>query len=175
MKKISVYVLFIVLAFVFSSIASATPTVEIFAWENSLMKNPLNTGIHLNAGDFLSVTVDPSDMWSAGSGPRVSNADGLGNPYGGNYGYYSNGSSSFLYGSLIGKIGSGGYFFVGTSFHNYVPNSGDLILLYWDSNYYDNFGYVTAEIDVNPVPEPSTMALLLLGIISVICFKRKLT
>jgi hypothetical protein len=77
-------------------------------------------------------------MWQAGGGDRESNANGLGNPYGGNFGNYSYGGYSFLYGSLIGRIGSGGYFFVGTSFNQALNQTGNLILLYRDCNYFDN-------------------------------------
>ena len=139
MKTISAFFLGILSVFIVISVSRATTFVDIFAYENSLKKNPLNTGIHLNVGDCLSIiTVDPLDMWRAGGGDRESDADGLGNPYGGKYGYYTYAGYSFLYGSLIGKIGSGSYFFVGTSFHNYISNSGNLMLLYWDSNYSDN-------------------------------------
>jgi len=174
MKTLSAFLLAALFICIFSGLTSATTIVDIFAYENSLMRNPLNTGILLNSGDVLSVTVDPLDMWRAGGGDRESNADGLGNPYGGNFGYYSYGGYSFLYGSLVGRIGSGGYFFVGTSFNQTVNQTGNLTLLYWDSNYSDNSGYVTAEIDVQPVPEPSSAALLMLGIACVVFLRKKL-
>ena len=53
---------------------------------------------------------------------------------------------------------------LGTTFDEIVNESGRLFLVYWDSNNGDNFGFVTASLDVNPsstVPTPG--GLLLLG------------
>ncbi len=143
-------------------------TVDISAHEHSLTNDPLNTHIFLNEGDTLSIHVDPMDMWSAGSNrpmSRASNADGLGNPLGGSYGLYSSAGSTFHFGSLIGQIGSGDYFFVGSSFNQTIGASGELTLLYWDSNYRDNRGSISAHISVNnPVPISSTLLLFGAGL-----------
>ncbi len=142
--------------------------VDISAYEHSLKNDPLNTHISLNAGDTLSIHVDPGDMWSAGNNhpmSRKSNADGLGNPLGGNYGLYSSGGSTFHFGSLIGRIGSGDYFFVGSGFNQKIETSGELTLLYWDNNYRDNRGSISADISVNnPVPISSTLLLFGAGV-----------
>jgi len=40
--------------------------INVYAYENSLMNNPLDTGINLDTGDLLSVRVDFNQIWSAG-------------------------------------------------------------------------------------------------------------
>ena len=124
-----------------------------------IQSSPLNTGITVNTGDWLTISSNPADTWVLGpDGPpsRTCNADGLTA-----YGYYTYGSSSFLYGAMVAKIGSAGSFFlVGT---NYGPQQlttgGTLYLMNWDSNTSDNSGFITAAVNTVPVP-PS---LLLLG------------
>jgi|GEM_PF-4382097 len=127
---------------------------EVQALENSLTGGlPLATGVTLTAGDHLVISAANDDTWSAGADDRTSNADGLGptNPFGGNYGNYTDpvSSQSFLYGALVGQIGTGPYFLVGTNFDDNVSQSGELKLLYWDSNNADNSGSVTVSIGVN--------------------------
>ena len=56
----------------------------------------LNTNLNLQPGQLLVISVDPRDTWSAGAADRTSNANGLGNPMGGNYGQFTRGSQSFL-------------------------------------------------------------------------------
>ena len=58
---------------------------------------------------------------------------------------------------------SGVFFTLGTGFSGPAPTSGTLKLYYWDSNNADNVGSVLA--DVRVVPEPSTYALLALGLV----------
>ena len=74
-----------------------------------------DTGIDVTERDVLIVNVDPNDDWSAGSGQpctRNSNADGLTKCYG----TYSMSNLSANYGSLVGRIGDGPFFLIGTSF-----------------------------------------------------------
>lgn len=128
----------------------------------------------LVAGQSFTVTVDANDLWSAGEIPRFSNADGLthdlvatgtdesgaaaGTLIGKNWGLYGN----FAYGELVGQIGNGSIFGVGTNFSGVAATTGELRLFYWDSGYSDNFGSITA--NVTAVPEPTNLALIGLGL-----------
>jgi hypothetical protein len=146
------------------SVSAYATTVDIYAYANSVKKTPLDTGITVATGDELTITTAFDDFWAAGGGPRTSNADGLGNPFGYNYGYYTYNGFSARYGALVGRIDTGNYFLVGTDFSDIVSESGNLILMYWDSNYGDNSGYVTADINaVSPTPTPEPATLFLLG------------
>ena len=124
---------------------------EVKAKENSSTGGSgLNTGITLEKGDLLTVSVDPLDKWSAGGGPRESNANGLSNPYGGDFGLYTKNGFSFFYGSLIGSFDGGKTFFgVGTRLEmTILNNGGELSLYYWDCNNQDNSGSITAIVEV---------------------------
>ena len=123
----------------------------------------------MTAGESFSVTVDANDLWSAGGLPRFSNANGLvvdlysvagddsgvtpGVLIGQDWGSYG----AFHYGELVGQIGSGPVFGVGTNFTGVADATGELRLFYWDSSYGDNFGAITATV---AVPEPANIALL---------------
>ena len=73
---------------------------------------------------------------------------------------FQNGLSA-PYGSLVGQIGNGSFFFIGTNYNGVAAASGTLSLYYFDSNYEDNTGSIVA--NVSAVPEPSTWAMLILG------------
>lgn len=110
-------------------------------------------GFELGAGDLLTVRVDPGDTWSAGDDQphsRESNADGLQQ----NYGLHLSGNLSAPFGSLVGRIGSGPFFVIGTSFEAEVKESGPLLLYYWDSDAFNNSGSVTAVIGVSRAGPP---------------------
>ena len=64
---------------------------------------------------------------------------------------------------------------MGTDFNQSVGDTGRLYLLYWDSNYGDNFGeiMVTADVQSNPVPELATMLLFGSGLVGLGVFGRK--
>ena len=152
--------------------ASAAPiSVEIFANENSSSGAgiDLDTGLDLVAGDRLVSTVDPLDCWSAGAANRISNANGLDGlspapcqPTG-DFGFHSQDGETFRFGALVGRIGGGDWFLLGTSFDAVVNDTGRLFLVYWDSNNSDNFGSVNALIEANPSTVPTPGALVLLG------------
>jgi len=134
----------------------------------------LNTGITLTSGESFTVSVDPSDLWSAGALPRWSDANGLthdiyatagddsGEAVGTHIGTNFGGYAGFYYGELVGQVGNGAYFAIGTSFSGVANASGALKLFYWDSNYADNSGSVAAT--VSTVPEPGSIALMLAGL-----------
>jgi hypothetical protein len=128
------------------------------------------TGVVLAAGQTFTVKVSPDDLWSAGGLPRWSNADGLkadlvatgsdesaeasGTLIGQDWGLWAQDSFSAPYGSLVGRIGSGAFFLIGTDFTGTANSSGQLSLYYWDSINADNFGSVAATIDAAAVPGP---------------------
>jgi hypothetical protein len=143
--------------------------------------------ISLNAGDTFTVTASTTDLWSLGANPRWCNADGLtGNTYatgtdesgeaagtqiGANFGTYTQGNLSAAYGSLVGQIDNGDFFLIGTNFVGVAAASGTLKLYNFDSNFGDNRGEITANVEA--VPEPATMAVLGLGLAAAARRRRK--
>ena len=139
--------------------------------------------IDLVAGQSFSVSVDPTDLWSAGALPRWSNADGLTGPLfatgaddsgqaagvqiGANFGTHTQGNLSAAFGTLVGQIGAGDFFAIGTAFNGVASATGTLKLFYWDSNSGDNTEFVTASVMTTAVPEPETYALMLAGLAAV--------
>ncbi len=122
---------------------------EVKAKENSVSGGtPLITGITVSKGELLTISVSPDDKWSAGAADRESNANGLSNPFGGNYGVFTHNGFSFFYGSLVGSLDGGKTFFaVGTRMEmSILIPSGRLTLYYWDINKDDNSGSVTATV-----------------------------
>ena len=138
--------------------------------------------VSLLAGQSFSVQVDPADLWSAGALPRWSNADGLsgprwatgtddslqaaGTPIGRDFGLHTQAGLSAPYGTLVGQVGNGAYFVVGTSFSGLATQAGKLKLSCWDSNFGDNSQSIRARV-VSGVPEPQTYAMLLAGMVAV--------
>ena len=119
------------------------------AKENSISGGvPLVTGITVSKGQLLTISVAPDDKWSAGAADRESNANGLSNPFGGNYGVFTKGPFSFFYGSLVGSLDDGKTFFaVGTRLEmSILFPTGRLLLYYWDSNNVDNTDSVTPTV-----------------------------
>ena len=71
---------------------------QVKAKENSSTGGtPLKTGIDVTPGDLIVINCSPSATWSAGNANRTSNANGLGNPMGGQFGSHSQGGFSFLF------------------------------------------------------------------------------
>ena len=164
-------------ALLLAGAANAATVVNVDAladsW-NSGAGTGLDTGIALTAGQTFDVSASATDLWSAGALPRWSNANGLvgnllatgtdesGQPAGTLIGEDFGLLGSFAYGELVGQIGNGAFFAVGTGFTGAANASGDLKLFYWDTFTADNSGSVAATISV--VPEPGSVALLLAGL-----------
>ncbi|MGZ8842185.1 MAG: hypothetical protein ACXW18_00890 [Pyrinomonadaceae bacterium] len=124
-------------------------TFVVKAKENSVSGGTgLVTGITVSKGQLLTISVAPDDKWSAGAADRESNANGLSNPFGGDYGVFTKNNFSFFYGSLVGSLDSGKTFFaVGTRLEmSILFPTGRLLLYYWDSNNVDNTGSITATV-----------------------------
>ena len=116
---------------------ASAAVIEVDALANDWGATGAATGINLSVGDSLLVVVSPDDCWSAGAPPRDSNADGLmvidnntcqvGNSA---FGDYTDSGLSAPFGSLVGTIGGGTPFFIGTYFDAVVAQSGALLLWY---------------------------------------------
>ncbi len=118
---------------------------EVFkVWNASDCRlSPYDTDIYVSAAERLVISVPSNETWTPESNrphSRRSNAGRLSGPES-NWGYhweeYAYGSSSFPYGTLVGQIGNGAYFPIGTFYNGIADDSGDLHLLYWDSPYGD--------------------------------------
>ncbi len=106
-----------------------------------------DTGVDLVEGDEVEISVDPDQTWSAGPDEpfsRESNADGISwiEPL-----TYGNFAANF--GALVGQIGAGEYFLIGTAYVGTVSEPGRLSLYYWDDWFPDNSGHVEVEIRIN--------------------------
>jgi PEP-CTERM motif len=133
--------------------------------------------ITLTAGQGFSVSVDPSQLWSAGALPRWSNAEGLSRDFyatgddlsqmsagtliGQFWGYYGQDNILAPYGTLFGRIGNSWYN-IGTSYSGVAASNGVLELFFWDFDAGDNVGSLSVNA-VASVPEPSTWAMMLSG------------
>jgi hypothetical protein len=160
---------------------AATVDVTVSAFLNS-SSGGIAATTPLTAGETFTVTVGANDLWNAGALPRWSNADGLvgdrfatgtdesGQSAGTKIGqaftppWTQNGLTA-PYGALVGEIGLGPFFLIGTSFTGFSPSNDTLKLFYWDSNFEDNSGSITAF--VTAVPEASTWAMMILGFLAV--------
>lgn len=170
--------------------AQAAPFV-VDAFANSSGGGVGAATIALTMGQSFSVNVDPGDLWNAGALPRWSNADGLtgnllatgsddslqpaGTLIGADFGILNQSGLAAPFGTLVGQIGAGSFFAIGTSFNGVASATGTLNLYYWDSNFGDNTEFITADVRVNAIPEPQTYALMLagLGLLSFIARRRR--
>lgn len=125
----------------------------------------LETDIFFDIGDAFKVTVDDvNDTWNfcTPSNSCTINADGVRPAYNNIYGQYVNSGASFAYGTLVGRVGSGDFFQVGTAgFDGTADATGELVLFHWDHNT-NNSGSIA--VTVNPVPLPASVAFLLAGL-----------
>ena len=167
-------------------------TVDVFAKENSSSGGTgALTGVFLTAGQAFTVSAGLDDLWSAGPLPRWSNADGLtgdrfatgsdesgqnaGVQIGQSFGLYSQGGLDAPYGSLVGQIGAGAFFLIGTNFSGFANATGLLSLFYWDSNNGDNTGSILATVAVpGPIMGAGLPGLLMaLGGLAVLASRRR--
>jgi len=164
-------------------------TINVFAFQNSSTGGVGAVAGVLNVGEAFSVSVDPLDLWSAGALPRWSNADGLtGNLLatgsdesgqaintllGQSFGLHSQGNLSAAFGTLVGRIGGGNFFAVGTSYAGIAANSGQLELFYWDSNFGDNREFITATVNTSVVPLPAAAWLFIAGMLGMVGVTRR--
>jgi hypothetical protein len=117
-----------------------------------------STGVDLSGGEAFTVTVPTSEIWNNSFGDPSYDADADGNTFQ----TLTVGDFTAAIGSLVGKIGSGDYFKVGTDFSGVANAAGELELFYWDSDSYNNIGAVDATISA--VPEPTSLALIGAGL-----------
>lgn len=145
---------------------AAVQTFDVSAVDHGVNPSPtgIATGILLEAGDTFRVTAAAGDTWVLGSGAsRITNADGTAA-----FGNYTDPTSgqSFLFGSLVGQIGGGDYFFVGVDFDGIAEAAGELVLFVWDGNLADNSGDIRVSVfTADPVPVPPALGLMALGLI----------
>jgi hypothetical protein len=171
--------------------ANATAVVVDAKTNSTYLDSGVFTGVNLTAGETLKVHVDAGDIWSAGTLPRWSNANGLvgdlyatgtdesglaaGTLIGQALGPVKEDNFFAPYAALVGKIGAT-YKILGTDFDGLAWGTGELRLYFWDTPgvTYDNKDYITAEIthgwpvevDVptgGGVPEPATWAMMIMG------------
>lgn len=167
-------------------------TVNVFAQANSSSGGTgALTGVFLTAGQAFSVSAGLDDLWSAGALPRWSNADGLTGDrlatgtdesgenaniqIGRSFGLYSQGGLDAPYGSLVGQIGGGAFFLIGTNFSGFANATGLLSLFYWDENNGDNSGSILATVAVpGPIVGAGLPGLLMaLGGLVVLASRRR--
>jgi len=184
MKRLISIIVFVVLTFL-SRTASAV-VVMIDADLNSIspiyyqniipsyFTTPIDTGLFLNPGDLLEISA--SGIWS-NAPPSYNLIFGPnGNPYENIALTYP--GEGYPVAALMGKIGDSNYFFVGSDYSNTVINSGILCLGFNDTDYGNNWGIVNADVRISPisapVPEPSSILLLTIGVLATALFKRKI-
>jgi len=143
---------------------AATIPVEVFAKANSVVLQNGATGlapISLSFGQAFKVSVLEDDLWLIGhSLPRhEGNADGMTQTR-----FYDQFGGSFNHGTLVGRIGQGAYFKIGTLFEGIANSTGVLQLFAWDVNAGDNSGSIIANVEVAAVPLPAGAPLLLAGL-----------
>ncbi|BDQ33623.1 VPLPA-CTERM sorting domain-containing protein [Pseudodesulfovibrio portus] len=144
---------------------------------NTLSAHAYDTGVSVQAGQTLSVTVDPDSRWSIRtktSGWKIT-ADGVEDPVTitGDMG-----TGSFKRGTLVGYfLGNDGttttgYLGIGTAGLDWTATfDGTLFMVCWDTYFADNFHSLDTSISVTPIPGAAW--LLGSGLIGLIGLRRK--
>ena len=132
---------------------------------------PLNTGLFFNSGDLLEISA--SGAWSNAPlyynlvfGPDGNPGENIAPTYPG---------AGYPVAALMGKIGDGDYFLIGSSFSDYVSESGVLYLGHNDTDYGNNWNSISVDVNAPSatIPEPASLALLGFGLMGVGVFKRR--
>lgn len=135
--------------------AAATTTTTVDAKGNSIVDGIAADAFLLTADTSFSVTA--SGIWQ--NDPNNAYQSG---PNGHPDQQFSLGGVTFDIGSLVGEIGNGPLFKIGSSYTGNSGAGGELKLFYWDSDAFNNSGSVSAV--VSSVPEPTNMALLAIAL-----------
>lgn len=132
-----------------------------------------NSGIALVAGQYVKVDVDSSQLWNFSSGESWYDTNANGKMEPGWVMTMLNPDGTYftgVIGSLVGQIGNGNFFTIGTHWEGVANASGKLTLHYWDSDAWNNIGSVNASVTV---PEPASMILLALGLLALAGIRRR--
>ena len=132
------------------SFQSATVDVDAFTHSSSNSAGGMLTGITVEAGDTLDITPDLSQTWTGGLGVSTDAGGYTSYPYD----YTAYGLTAPFW-SLVGQVGSD-FFVVGTGYSGVAADSGELILWFWDSNYYDNNGTIAVDVEATSIDEDPT-------------------
>ncbi len=169
-----------------ASSATISADFDVKAFDNSYNRGAgtgLATGIMLQVGESFQVAVDPLQGWRIAADLPLINADGL--FVGRTRGFSNYRSEGFVarYGTLVGRIGTGAIFRIGSSFDGLASVAGELRLYVWDSRTEDNSGSLSVRLtsplrqpvamDVpSPVPLPAT-GLLLMSVLAFMGLRRR--
>jgi hypothetical protein len=154
--------------------SAATVDFTVDAKANSITGGDVTRGldtVSLVAGQMFSIAADILDTWSLGNrASLVSTAEGLTSKS------YTFLGATFDHGTLVGRVGDGAFFRVGTSVALAADVSGVLRLFMWDKNNWDNSGDIVASVstsDIVPVPLPAGAPLLLAGVAGLALLRRR--
>jgi hypothetical protein len=135
--------------------AATTITTTVDAKKNSIVGGIAADAFTLMADTTFTVTAsgiwqnDPNNLYQSGPDGHIGNA-------------YSVDGATFDIGALIGEIGNGPLFKIGSSYSGSTGAGGELKLFYWDSDAFNNSGTVSAV--VSSIPEPTNVGLLALAL-----------